>query len=211
MTIYVQRHEHGWEPDNLQERLDTYANRRLPNSLTNVTIKPDNLSSLMNSAVDYAGYVSVLQPTSSELYRALRIATWTTECIFTLADPSVANSYDLHVGEGEPFSFPQTGPTGYSSCHTWETGYYLAFACREKQVLDSLVSRSTDIVRQSSLNSTEYSYLTAILIMENNPTLRWSQSPETSRIGLGIADRGSYMGLFLGYKPHNENCWLSNG
>jgi hypothetical protein len=47
----------------------------------------------------------------------------------------------------------------------------------------------------------------AILIMENNPTLRWSQSPETSRIGLGIADRGSYMGLFLGYKPHNENCW----
>jgi hypothetical protein len=24
---------------------------------------------------------------------------------------------------------------------------------------------------------------------------------------LGIADRGSYMGLFLGYKPHNENCW----
>jgi hypothetical protein len=42
--------------------------------------------------------------------------------------------------------------------------------------------------------------------MENNPTLRWSQSPETSRIGLGIADRGSYMGLFLGYKPHNENC-----
>jgi hypothetical protein len=159
MTIYVQRHEHGWEPDNLQERLDTYAHRRLPNSLDYVTIKPDNLSLLLRTAISYAGFISVLQPTSLELYRALRIATWTSECIFTLADPSVANSYDLHVGEGQPFSFPQTGPTGYSSCHTWETGYYLAFACREKQVLDSLVSRSTDIVRQSSLNSNEYSYL----------------------------------------------------
>lgn len=158
MTVYIARHEHGWPPSLLKKQLDSYE-EDLEDALSSVTIKSDNISSVLNSAIDYAGYISVLEPNSSELYRALRIASWAAECIFSLADLSITFSYDLHVGEGKPFSFPQTGSTGYSNCGTWETGYYLAFACREKQVLDSLDTRPTDIARQSSLICNEYSYL----------------------------------------------------
>jgi hypothetical protein len=78
---------------------------------------------------------------------------------FLLADRSITTEYDLGVGEGSLFSFPQTGPTSYSNCRTWETGCYLALACREEHILDSLVAKPTEIAWQSGLISNEYSYL----------------------------------------------------
>jgi hypothetical protein len=156
--MYIARHEHGWEPKNIQERLNYYTNR-LPKSLANVTKKPDNLSSLLNVALTYAGYLSVLEPNSAQIYRALAIAANTVMSIFNLADLSITEEYDLYVGEGPAFSLPQTGSTSYSGSFNWQEGYYLAFACREKHVLDSLVRKSTDIMRQRSEGVNEYSHL----------------------------------------------------
>jgi hypothetical protein len=156
--MYIARHKHGWEPNLLEEQLNHGA-EDLEHSLSKVTKKPNNLKSLLADAVDYAGYLSVLKPDSIELKRALTIAANTAMSIFDLADLSNTIEYDLYVGEGQAFSFPQTGPTSYSNCWTWETGYYLGLACREKHVLDSLVSKPTDIARQSSLISNEYRYL----------------------------------------------------
>lgn len=156
--MYIARHEHGWQPNDIQERLDYYTNR-LPKSLANVTKKPSNLSSLLDVSLNYAGYLSVLEPNSVQIYRALSIAANTISSIFSLADLSITEKYDLYVGEGPAFSFPQTGPSTYSDSVTWKEGYFLAAACREKYVLDSLVSRSTDIIRQSSNGVNEYSHL----------------------------------------------------
>jgi hypothetical protein len=44
-----------------------------------------------------------------------------------------------------------------------------------------------------------------ILIMVINTNLWRVQSPEISIVGLAIADRRSFKGLFLSYKHHNEN------
>jgi Immunity protein 49 len=79
--------------------------------------------------------------------------------IFNLADLSITEEYDLYVGEGPAFSFPQTGPTSSSGSFNWQQGYYLAFACREKYILESLVRKSTDIMRQRSEGVNEYSHL----------------------------------------------------
>jgi Immunity protein 49 len=157
--VYVARHKYGWKPDEIQEQLDYHTNDRLPKSLANIAKKPSNLSSLLRSAINYAGYLSVLEPSSPELKRALTIAANSAMSIFALADNSIAIEYDLWVGEGEAFSFPQTGPTSYGHSGTWQTGYYLALACREKHVLDSLVTKPTDIARQSSTIANEYEYL----------------------------------------------------
>jgi Immunity protein 49 len=143
--MYIERHVHGWEPDILREQLD-YSAEGLEYSLSKVTKKPDNLSSLLSSAMEYAGYLSVLEPTSPQIYRALGIAAYTTKCIFLLADLSITEEYDLDVGEGPLFSFPQTGPRSYSDSGRWQEGFYLGAACREKHVLDSLVLKSTEIM-----------------------------------------------------------------
>jgi hypothetical protein len=156
--MYIARHTHGWEPDILLEQLN-YSAEDLEDSLAYVTKKPENLGSLLRSAINYAGYLSVLEPNSIELKRALRIAAYTAKAIFLLADRSITEEYDLGVGEGPLFSFPQTGPTSYSNCRTWETGFYLALACREEHILDSLIAKPTEIARQSGLISNEYSYL----------------------------------------------------
>jgi hypothetical protein len=156
--MYIARHEHGWEPENIRERLNHYE-EDLQDSLNYVTKKPSNLGSLLRSALNYAGYLSVLEPNSVQIYRALSIAANTISSIFSLADLSITEKYDLYVGEGPAFSFPQTGPSTYSDSVTWKEGYFLAAACREKHVLDSLVSRSTDIMRQSSGGVNEYSHL----------------------------------------------------
>jgi hypothetical protein len=156
--MYIARHKHGWNPNDFQEQLDYYA-EDLQDALAKVSKQPGNLSSLLGVAIDYAGYLSVLEPTSFDLWRTLRIAAYTAKCIFLLADRSITEEYDLDVGEGPLFSFPQTGPTSYSHSGTWEKGYYLGFACREQHILDSQVMRSTDIARQSSTTSNEYGYL----------------------------------------------------
>jgi Immunity protein 49 len=158
VKMYIERHEHGWEPDILIEQLNHSA-ESLEHSLVYVTKKPGNLSSLMRSALNYAGYLSVLEPNSTELKRTLTIAANAIKCIFLLADRSITEEYDLYVGEGAAFSFPQTGSTSSSGSGNWQEGYYLAFACREKRVLDVLVRRSTDIMRQRSEGVNEYSHL----------------------------------------------------
>jgi Immunity protein 49 len=161
MVLYIPRHEHGWESDALRERLAAYANRRLPISLGYLTIKPDNLTSVLSKAISYAGYLSVLEPTSPELYRAFNIAAHATRCIFLLADLSIKEEYDLFVGEGDPFRFPQTGPTTYSDSPRWQNGFYLAAACRHKSILDSLLAAPTAIMRhpKSREGINEYSHL----------------------------------------------------
>jgi hypothetical protein len=113
----------------------------------------------MRSAINYAGYLSVLEPNSIQIYRYLSIAANAIKCIFLLADRSMTEEYDLYIGEGQAFSFPQTGPSTYSDSVTCKEGYFLAAACREKRVLDVLVRRSTDIMRQSSAGVNEYSHL----------------------------------------------------
>jgi hypothetical protein len=153
--MQIARHKHYWEPETLKEQLD-FGAEDLEHSLSRVTKKPNNLNSLFRNAISYAGYLSVLEPNSPELKRALTIAANSAMSIFALADNSITIEYDLWVGEGSAFSFPQTGPTSYSHCGTWQTGYYLALACREKHVLDSLVTKPTDIVRQSSTIANEY-------------------------------------------------------
>jgi hypothetical protein len=156
--MHIARHNHHWEPEILKEQLD-FGAEDLEHSLSRVTKKPNNLNSLFRNAISYAGYLSVLEPNSPKLKRALTIAANSAMSIFALADNSITIEYDLWVGEGEAFSFPQTGPTSYSHSGTWQTGYYLALACREKHVLDSLVTKPTDIARQSSTTANEYEYL----------------------------------------------------
>jgi hypothetical protein len=179
--MYIERHEHGWEPDILQEQLD-YAAEDVEHSLKYVTKKPDNLSSLLSSAIEYAGYLSVLKPNSAQIYRSLSIAANTIKCIFLLADKSITEEYDLFVGEGQPFSFSQTGPSTYSDSVTWEKGYYLGFTCREKRVLDVLVGRSTDIMRQRNEGVNEYSHLMVDALKSfYNSGVKDSNEPDISR------------------------------
>jgi hypothetical protein len=156
--MFIARHDHGWEPDILSEQLD-YAAEDLQDALVKVDKKPNNIYSLLKSSIDYAGYLSVLEPNSSQLKRSLTIAAKTTRCIFSLADPSITIEYDLDVGEGPVFSFPQTGPTSYSDSTVWQKGFYLAAACREKYVLDDLTSISTEVMRQSSAIVNECEHL----------------------------------------------------
>jgi hypothetical protein len=181
--MYIERHEHGWAPDEIQKRLNFYK-EDLQDALNYVTKKPDNLSSLMRSALNYAGYLSVLEPNSAQLYRSLSIAANTVMSIFNLADLSITEEYDLYVGEGPAFSFPQTGPRSYSDSGRWQKGFYLAFACREKYVLESLVRKSTDIVRhpKASEGVNEYSHLIVDALKSfYNAAVEDSLEPYTTR------------------------------
>jgi Immunity protein 49 len=161
MVLYIPRHEHGCKPDFLEQQLESYATEDLPDSLGYLTIKSDNLTSVLSVAIEYAGYLSVLKPTSPELYRAFNIAAHATRCIFLLADLSIKEEYDLYIGEGDPFRFPQIGPTSYTDSIRWQNGFYLAAACRNKSIFDSLLAAPTDIMRHPRAREgiNEYSHL----------------------------------------------------
>lgn len=142
--------------DDLQSDCDYYATR-LEKSLSNIQKSPANLGTLAANARFYAGYLSVQNPNSIELYRALRIAAYSLTEVCNLATLP-EGSYEVFAGEGEPVMLP-SGVTSYSSGISWLQGFYLASACREAHLNDSLAQIPVAILKQSSTRSDEYLYL----------------------------------------------------
>ncbi|MBD2248034.1 immunity 49 family protein [Nostoc sp. FACHB-888] len=142
--------------DDIQSDCDYYASL-LEKSLTNIQKSPANLGTLAGDARSYAGYLSVQNPNSIELYRALRIAAYSLTEVCRLANVP-EGSYEIFVGEREPVMLP-SGVTSYSSGISWLKGFYLAIACRETHLNDSLAQIPVAILKQSSTRSDEYLYL----------------------------------------------------
>lgn len=126
-------------------------------SLSNIHQSPANLGTVADDARTYAGYLSVQNPNSIELYRALRIAAYSLTEVCRLATVP-EGSYEIFVGEHEPVMLP-SGVTSYSSGISWLQGFYLAIACRETHLNDTLAQIPVAILKQSSTRSDEYLYL----------------------------------------------------
>jgi len=147
---------HAADIDDIQSDCDYYA-RLLEKSLRNVHKSPVNLGTLAGNARSYAGYLSILNPSSREMYRALRIAAYSLTGACKLASLPEGR-YEIFAGEGEPVMLP-SGVTSYSDGLSWLQGFYLAAACREAHLNDSLAQIPVECLRQSSSRVDEYMYL----------------------------------------------------
>ncbi|HXV94654.1 MAG TPA: immunity 49 family protein [Pseudonocardia sp.] len=142
--------------DHYRRRLDRSVALLAP-SLETVNATPANLGTLASTARTYAGLVAVVDPDSLELYRAARIAAYALTQVCRLA-ALPDGTYEVFVGEGEPVLLP-SGVTSYSSGISWLQGFYLAAACREVHLLDTLAAVPVEVLRRSSTRSDDYLYL----------------------------------------------------
>jgi hypothetical protein len=147
---------HSADLDDIQSDYDYYASL-LEKSLKNIHKAPVNLGTLARNARSYAGYQSILDSKSVQLYRALRIAAYSLTSVCELASLPEGN-YEVFAGEGDPVMLP-AGVNSYSDGISWLHGFYLGVACRETHLNDNLAEIPVAVLKQSSSRNDKYLYL----------------------------------------------------
>jgi len=112
------------------------------------------------TASQYAGYLSVIEPGSPEICRALRLGAQSMAAVFSAATATSAE-VEVTLGEGPPARVAAQVARDLHDVGSWREGYFLAAICRETPLLDVLCRTPIDLLRQSSTRAEEYSYLFA--------------------------------------------------
>jgi hypothetical protein len=115
---------------------------------------------LRQTAEQHAGYLSVVDPNSAEICRALRLATQAVAALFrgaTAREPEIA----VVLGDPSPVRVPARVPSDLANVRNWCEGFFLAAICRETGALDTLSGVPPERLRASSTRAEDYAYLFA--------------------------------------------------
>lgn len=119
---------------------------------------PGRLNALFLTARDYASYLAIVDPNSSQMAVALKAAVQAALAIFAVAS-ATEGSVEVDLGADAPAKLPAKGPTGAADAGNWRSGFQLAVICRDHQAVDRLCQVPISVIRDSSTQSDECAYL----------------------------------------------------
>jgi Immunity protein 49 len=128
----------------------------LARSLESAASRASALSFLLRTSCSLAGYLSVTDPESQELCRALRMGARAAAGIFALATGK--GEVDLNLGEAS-VRLPATGPTDATHGGHWRVGWWLSHIVGDLTAIDRLIATPVDVLRRSSSRGDECQYL----------------------------------------------------
>ena len=153
MKVEVPRHP--VDMDLITEGVDS-KRKLLESVLKSAPSRPPALSSVLSAARSYSGYLSVAEPDSNELCRALRIGARAASALFALATGSGDVEVDL---DGTLTKLPRTGPTDATHVGNWRIGWWLAHIVQDRTSIDRLAATPIEALRRSSSRADECQYL----------------------------------------------------
>lgn len=114
------------------------------------------LSSVLNTARNYAGYLAAVSLETSPLCDAMTTGARAASALFALATGNGNVQVDLGAS---PAHLPATGPTDATHPGNWRIGWWLAQIVCERGAIDRLAGTPVDVLRRSSTRGDECQYL----------------------------------------------------
>jgi hypothetical protein len=118
---------------------------------------PDLLSWLYIDPLCYAGYLSVLEPTSPDICKYLKLSAQAVTALFVIAS-SEPGYVDLPFGDGPLISFPAIEPSSRTHVSRWCDGFFIAVISCDTDSLDRLCSVPISLTQKSSTRSSKFYY-----------------------------------------------------
>jgi Immunity protein 49 len=120
---------------------------------------PDLWSSLQDDALCYAGYLSVIEPTSPYICKYLKLSAQTAAAIFVSAsmEPGYTN---VPIGD-KSVQIPAIEPSSTTHAVRWCSGFFVALISCNTEPLERLCSVPISLTKLSSTRSSKYLYLFA--------------------------------------------------
>jgi hypothetical protein len=143
----------------VQARADSWL-KSLNRTLSKDRANPNLWSDLHDDALCYTGYLSVLEPTSPEICKYLKLSAQTAAAIFVSA--AMEPGYiDVPIGDGPLIHILATEPDSETHASKWCNGFFVAVISCDTESLDRLCSVSISLTQLSSTRSSKFFYLFA--------------------------------------------------
>jgi hypothetical protein len=122
--------------------------------------KPKLWSSLHRDALLYACYLSVIQPTSSDICKYLKLSAQAVAALFASA-AAEPGYIDVPIGNGALIHIPATEPDSETHVAKWCDGFFVAVISCDAESLDRLCSVPISLTKLSSTRSSKLHYFFA--------------------------------------------------
>jgi hypothetical protein len=143
----------------VQGRLNSRL-RSLTRTLSKDRSNPNLWSNLQDDALCYAGYLSVIEPTSPDICKYLKLSAQAAATIFVSA--SIEPGYiDVPLGDGPLIHIPAIEPSSITHAVRWCNGFFVAIISCDTESLDRLCSVPISLTKLSSTRSSKFFYLFA--------------------------------------------------
>jgi Immunity protein 49 len=111
-------------------------------------------------ALCYAGYLSVIRPTSPDICKYLKLSAQAAAALFVSA--SIEPGYvDVPIGDEPLIHIPATEPDSETHAVRWCDGFFVAVISCDTESLDRLCSVPISLTKLSSTRSSKFFYLFA--------------------------------------------------
>jgi hypothetical protein len=143
----------------VQGRLNSRL-RSLTRTLSKDRSNPNLWSSLHRDALCYAGYLSVLEPTSPDICKYLKLSAQAVAALFVsaAAEPGYV---DVPIGDGSLIHIPTIEPGSRTHVARWCDGFFVAVISCDTESLDRLCSVPISLTQLSSTRSSKLHYFFA--------------------------------------------------
>jgi hypothetical protein len=121
---------------------------------------PSLWSSLHSEALCYAGYLSVLEPTSPDICKYLKLSAQAAAAIFVSA-AAEPGYIDVPIGDKALVHIPATEPDSITHVSRWCNGFFVGVISCDIESLDRLCSVPISLTQLSSTRSNKFFYLFA--------------------------------------------------
>jgi hypothetical protein len=154
---YIERHTPDLEF--VQGRLSSRL-KSLTRTLSKDRANPNIWTNLHTNALCYAGYLSVIEPTSPDICKYLKLSAQAASAIFVSAAMEPGYT-DVPIGD-EPFvHIPATEPDSETHVVKWCDGFFVAIVSCDTESLDRLCTVPISLTQLSSTRSSKFFYLFA--------------------------------------------------
>jgi hypothetical protein len=131
--------------------------RSLTSTLSRDLSNPNLWRGLHTDALCYAGYLSVLEPTSPDICKYLKLSAQAAAAIFVSA--SMEPGYiDVPIGDGSLIHIPAIEPSSITHVSRWSNGFFVAIISCDTKSLDRLCSVPISLTQLSSTRSSKFHY-----------------------------------------------------
>jgi Immunity protein 49 len=110
-----------------------------------------------SDALCYAGYLSVLEPTSPDICKYLKLSAQAVAALFASA-AAEPGYIDVPIGEGPLIHIPTIEPSSRTHVSKWCNGFFVAVISCDTESLDRLCSVPISLTQLSSTRSSKFHY-----------------------------------------------------
>jgi hypothetical protein len=143
----------------VQGRLNSRI-KLLTRTLSKDRANPNLWRGIHTDALCYAGYLSVIEPTSPDICKYLKLSAQAAAAIFVSA--SMEPGYtDVPIGEGPLIHIPAIEPSSITHVARWCDGFFVAVISCDTESLERLCSVPISLTQLSSTRASKLHYLFA--------------------------------------------------